>query len=72
MPPRRPSAPITYTFHSWNASLMLLLPPVGAGDRTPVANVSVALNLNPFAPLAYVTTVRRGGGTDGALVGEFE
>ena len=52
---------------------MLLLPPAaGSGDRTPVANVAVALNLNPFAPLAYVTTVRRGGQSDGAPVGEFE
>lgn len=72
MPPRRPPQPITYTFMSWNASLMLLMPPVSVGDRTPVANIAVTLNLNPFAPLAYVTTVRRGGTTDGALVGEFE
>lgn len=51
---------------------MLLMPPASAGERTPVAHIAVALNLNPFAPLAYITTVRRGGTRDGALIGEFE
>ncbi|EKM57742.1 uncharacterized protein PHACADRAFT_192878 [Phanerochaete carnosa HHB-10118-sp] len=72
MPPRRPSRPMIYTFMSWNAKLMLLMPPVTVGDRTPVANIDVSLNLSPFAPLSYITTVRRGGTTEGTLIGEFE
>lgn len=63
---------MTYTFASWSANLMVLMPPTNAGDRTPVANISVALNLNPFAPLSYITTVRRGGAAEGAMIGEFE
>ena len=52
--------------------MMLLMPPRFMQDRTPVCNISVTLNLNPFAPLSYVTTVRRGAMTDGVTLGEFE
>ena len=45
---------------------MLLMPPRTVRDRSPVCNISVTLNLNPFAPLSYITSVRRGGMTDGA------
>lgn len=51
---------------------MLLMPPRRAADPSPVANVGVTLNLNPFTPLSYVTTVRRGGTPSGAVIGEFE
>ncbi|KAH9917137.1 uncharacterized protein BXZ73DRAFT_80894 [Epithele typhae] len=69
----RPSVPRIYTFSSWSHDSMFLLPPRDA-DRTltPVYNISVALNLNPFAPLSYVTTIRRGMDDDGEVVGEFE
>lgn len=52
---------------------MFLLPPRDV-DRTltPVYNISVGLNLNPFVPLSYVTTIRRGMDEEGELVGEFE
>jgi hypothetical protein len=61
-----------YTFMSWSAKLMLLMPPPSVVDRSPIANIGVTLNLNPFAPLAYVTTVRHGGTSEGAVIGEFE
>ena len=51
---------------------MILLPPLTVNDRAPIANIAVALNLNPFAPLAYVTTVRHGGTSEGDVIGEFE
>lgn len=72
LPPTRPSQPIIYTFMSWNANLMLMMPPLSVADRAPIANIAVALNLNPFAPLSYITTVRRGGTAEGAMIGEFE
>ena len=61
-----------YTFMSWNESLMLLMPPLSVRDRSPIANINVRLNLNPFAPLAYITSVRHGGTAEGAVIGEFE
>ncbi|KAL7277104.1 hypothetical protein ACG7TL_008949 [Trametes sanguinea] len=70
---QRPTRPRIYTFSSWNHDSMFLLPPNDV-DRTltPVYNISVALNLNPFVPLSYVTTIRRGIDEDGEFVGEFE
>ncbi|OCH85482.1 hypothetical protein OBBRIDRAFT_798125 [Obba rivulosa] len=51
---------------------MYLLPPRTLdAARTPVYAIDVRLNLNPFAPLSYITTVRRGP-VDGDVVGEFE
>lgn len=52
---------------------MLLLPSRDADPTlTPMYHISVTLNLNPFVPLSYVTTVRRGRDESGELVGEFE
>ena len=52
---------------------MFLLPPRDVDPTlTPVYNISVSLNLNPFVPLSYVTTIRRGIDDDGEFVGEFE
>ncbi|KAI8974837.1 hypothetical protein BD414DRAFT_423851 [Trametes punicea] len=69
----RPTRPRMYTFSSWSNNSMFLLPPRDV-DRTltPVYNISTALNLNPFVPLSYVTTVKRGFDEEGNLVGEFE
>ncbi|TBU23870.1 hypothetical protein BD311DRAFT_767553 [Dichomitus squalens] len=69
----RPPAPRIYTFSSWSNDSMFLLPSRDV-DRTltPIYNISVALNLNPFVPLSYVTTVRRGMDEQGELIGEFE
>ncbi|GBE83926.1 hypothetical protein BKA93DRAFT_827219 [Sparassis latifolia] len=77
-PPRylhieRPSQPLIYSFVSWNSKSMFLLPPrdVDPG-RGPIYFISVVLNLNPFAPLSYITTLRRGADAEGELVGQFE
>ncbi|TBU39498.1 hypothetical protein BD309DRAFT_428051 [Dichomitus squalens] len=69
----RPPAPRIYTFSSWSNDSMFLLPSRDV-DRTltPIYNITVALNLNPFVPLSYVTTVRRGMDEQGELIGEFE
>jgi len=68
----RPSQPQIYTFTTWSEDTTLLLPPSTARNRSPLYRISVALNLNPFAPLSYITTVRRGGDIDGEVAGEFE
>lgn len=70
--PLRPSQPLIYTFNRWKRNSMLLLPPESSRNRTPVYNIEVSLNLNPFTPLSYVTTIRRGDTEDGPIVGEFE
>ncbi|KAI0641397.1 hypothetical protein C8Q79DRAFT_1014341 [Trametes meyenii] len=70
---QRPTRPRIYTFSSWSHDSMFLLPPRDVDPTlTPVYNISVALNLNPFVPLSYVTTVRRGIDDEGEFVGEFE
>ncbi|KAH8082802.1 hypothetical protein BXZ70DRAFT_584891 [Cristinia sonorae] len=68
----RPSQPQIYTFTTWSDDTSLLLPPSSATNRSPLYRISVALNLNPFSPLSYITTLRRGGDIDGDVVGEFE
>lgn len=52
---------------------MFLVPPrdIDPG-RGALYFISVKLNLNPFAPLSYVTTVHRGSDAEGEFVGEFE
>ncbi|KAH9848747.1 hypothetical protein C2E23DRAFT_937425 [Lenzites betulinus] len=69
----RPTQPRIYTFSSRSNTSMDLLPSRDV-DRMlrPIYNVSVTLNLNPFTPLSYVTTIRRGSDELGELVGEFE
>jgi len=77
-PPRyihteRPSHPIIYSFVSWNLKFMFLVPPRDIDPRRGALYfISVKLNLNPFAPLSYVTTVHRGSDAEGEFVGEFE
>ncbi|EIW54767.1 uncharacterized protein TRAVEDRAFT_131463, partial [Trametes versicolor FP-101664 SS1] len=69
----RPRQPRIYTFASRSNTSMLLLPSRDVDPTlTPIYNISVTLNLNPFVPLSYVTTVRRGRDESGELVGEFE
>ncbi|KAI0628644.1 hypothetical protein C8Q77DRAFT_360392 [Trametes polyzona] len=70
----RPSRPQIYTFSSRSNTSMVLLPSSDVDSTlTPVYNISVSLNLNPFAPLSYVTAVRRGLDEESMeLVGEFE
>ena len=40
--------------------------------RTPIYNIAIGLNLDPFVPLSYITTIRRGMDEQGEVVGEFE
>ncbi|KAI1784170.1 hypothetical protein LXA43DRAFT_976810 [Ganoderma leucocontextum] len=69
----RPTVPRIYTFSSWSHDSMFLLPSRAVDrTRTPVYNISVGLNLDPFVPLSYVTTIRRGSDEQGEVVGEFE
>ncbi|KAK0506246.1 hypothetical protein EDD18DRAFT_24077 [Armillaria luteobubalina] len=81
-PPRywtheRPEYPITYTFTNWNSKTMLLIPPTdtattSGSEPLPSYTISVSLNLNPFLPISYVTSVHRVGSEDSLFLGEFE
>jgi hypothetical protein len=49
---------------------MLLVPPQGAWNTRPLYHIFASLNI--FNPSSGVTTVRRGGHSDGEFVGDFE
>lgn len=68
----RPSQPLTYTFTPFTSGTTLLMPPQTVADLSPAYNISVALDLNPFVPLSYITTIRQGGTAAGQVVGSFE
>ncbi|KZT01038.1 uncharacterized protein LAESUDRAFT_664723 [Laetiporus sulphureus 93-53] len=69
----RPTQPLIYTFISWNSESMLLVPPRSVDPgRGALYFISVKLNLNPFSPLSYITSVHRGSDAEGELIGEFE
>ncbi|KAH9939483.1 hypothetical protein B0H21DRAFT_780603 [Amylocystis lapponica] len=69
----RPTQPLIYSFVTWDPQTVYLLPPRAVDPgRGPIYTISVALNLAPFVPLSYITTVRRGSDPDGEFVGEFE
>lgn len=52
---------------------MFLVPPRSIDPgRGALYFISVELNLNPFIPLSYVTSVHRGSDANGELIGEFE
>ena len=52
---------------------MFLVPPRSVDPgRGALYFISVELNLNPFIPLSYVTSVHRGSDANGELIGEFE
>lgn len=65
-----PTAPTIDSFSQASFNSMLLLPPLPAADTCPLYTISVALDC--FAPSIAITTVRRGGESDGKFVGEFE
>ncbi|KAF7978246.1 hypothetical protein HWV62_1266 [Athelia sp. TMB] len=48
------------------------MPPQTSADLSPAYNITVKLDLNPFSPLSYVTTIKRGGTQRGDFVGSFE
>lgn len=68
----RPTTPLVYKFEAQSPTVTLLLAPRSAPRRGPVACISTALNLSPFAPLSYVTVVHRGESSNGVLIGQFE
>ncbi|KAJ8462055.1 hypothetical protein ONZ45_g5210 [Pleurotus djamor] len=61
-------------FTNWLSDSLLLVPPRNASTSNvnPLYHISVKLNLNPFLPVSYITTVRRGADDQGPLVGSFE
>lgn len=77
---QRPKHPLTYTFTDWHSNRVYLVPPEGAEPETVTSySIAVELNLNPFLPLSYVTTVRRAGPTgpgsatpEDSFIGKFE
>ncbi|KAF4564916.1 hypothetical protein EYR40_011091 [Pleurotus pulmonarius] len=76
----RPSHALVYTFTDWASDSMLLMPPRPSPSPSssrltipqPVYHISVSLNLNPFLPISYTTTIRHGGDAQGPFVGSFE
>ncbi|TFK75648.1 hypothetical protein BDN72DRAFT_831972 [Pluteus cervinus] len=67
---RIPRKPITYQFSTLPNGACILLPPSDAADSRPVYHVRTFQSV--FSPLARTTVIRRGGGDEGELVGEFE
>ncbi|KDQ31672.1 hypothetical protein PLEOSDRAFT_153892 [Pleurotus ostreatus PC15] len=76
----RPSHALVYTFTDWASDSLLLMPPRPPSSPSssrltiphPVYHISVSLNLNPFLPISYTTTIRHGGDAQGPFVGSFE
>ncbi len=76
----RPSHALVYTFTDWASDSLLLMPPRPSPSPSssrltipqPVYHISVSLNLNPFLPISYTTTIRHGGDAQGPFVGSFE
>ncbi|KAJ7186779.1 hypothetical protein C8R46DRAFT_1058012 [Mycena filopes] len=50
---------------------MVMVPPEEADDQGQY-RISVSLNLNPFVPISYRTTVHRLEGPDESFIGDFE
>lgn len=74
----RPAVPVTYTFAPWNGdtNTMMLIPPANLVSSTSVPSsyrIQLKLNMNPFLPISYVTSIYRiGVGVEDVLLGEFE
>lgn len=66
----KPSVPVTYTFSQISSNSMLVIPPPNVPDTRPKYHISVAHNC--FAPMSYITTIRRGSSDNGVHVAEFE
>ncbi|KAJ7597509.1 hypothetical protein C8J56DRAFT_920254 [Mycena floridula] len=67
---QKPIKNIVYSFSPLGLNTMLLMPPADAADTRPKYCISVGSNC--FAPTSFVTTLYRGGSTNGELVGDFE
>ncbi|KAJ7764742.1 hypothetical protein B0H16DRAFT_1525599 [Mycena metata] len=72
---RRPKNPLSYTFvpprFADDPNSMVMVPPEEADDQGQY-RISVSLNLNPFLPVSYRTTVHRLEGPDESFIGDFE
>jgi hypothetical protein len=67
---RVPVTHVKYQFSYVGPNRMVLLPPATSPDTRPVYHISVSMNC--FVPYSYITEIRRGGGPDGEIVGDFE
>jgi hypothetical protein len=65
-----PADALAYNFVTDTPGAMLLVPPPDAPSSQPAFHVSVTPNC--FAPSSYITTLRRGAGPRGEVVGQFE
>ncbi|KAJ7475156.1 hypothetical protein B0H11DRAFT_1727980 [Mycena galericulata] len=72
---RRPKVPLTYTFTSprfaGDSNSMLMVPPESADDQGRY-RIAVSLNLNPFVPISYHTSVHRVEDDQEWFIGDFE
>ncbi|KAJ6482104.1 hypothetical protein C8R47DRAFT_583881 [Mycena vitilis] len=72
---RRPKNPLSYTFTppplAIDSNSMLLVPPRDAEDQGEY-RIAVSLNLNPFVPISYSTSVHRVEGDRELFIGDFE
>ncbi|KAJ7485228.1 hypothetical protein B0H11DRAFT_1154475 [Mycena galericulata] len=72
---RRPKVPLTYTFTSprfaGDSNSMLMVPPESADDQGQY-RIAVSLNLNPFVPISYHTSVHRVEDDQEWFIGDFE
>ncbi|KAF9448930.1 hypothetical protein P691DRAFT_704052 [Macrolepiota fuliginosa MF-IS2] len=68
---RVPTYTLEYTFSpvEGEGESMLVVPPLDAPDTRPVYHIKVTHDL--FDPSFFITTVRRGGGSDGDVIGDF-
>ncbi|CAK5275256.1 unnamed protein product [Mycena citricolor] len=69
---RRPQIPLSYSFTPGDdLNTMMMMPPEESDDRGQY-RVSVSLNLNPFVPLSYRTSVHRVEEAHESFIGDFE
>ncbi|KAF9482614.1 hypothetical protein BDN70DRAFT_874791 [Pholiota conissans] len=68
---RIPNRPVTYTFSSLGpaSGAVILVPPADLPDTRPLYHISISHD--PFLPHCLITSVMRGGTTNGTYVGGF-
>jgi hypothetical protein len=67
---RAPTRMLEYTFSSYGASTLLIIPPADAPDTRPLYHISSFTNV--LNPSSGTTVLHRGGSVSQPLVGEFE
>ncbi|KAJ7207904.1 hypothetical protein GGX14DRAFT_454770, partial [Mycena pura] len=72
---RRPKLPLTYTFtqpgFGNDAGAVLMVPPAESDDQSRY-RIAVTLNLNPFVPISYRTSIHRVESDQELFIGDFE